>query len=110
MDKLKLVELKDALQAKVLKIIIPSAILSLLLIILCVYCLMEELANPNYIVGIMVLSIPVVIGFTMYKVNGEIRKADLYCKSCKALFELETIDTILDSNICSKCNKQAFDI
>jgi len=109
MDKSKLVELIDSVRARILKIIIPSAILSLIFIVLCVYGLMEELATPKYITIFMVLSIPAGIGFTMYKINGEIRKAGLNCKSCKTLFEFEEIDNILSSNVCTKCNEQAFD-
>ena len=109
MNKSKLVELKDSLQARILKIIVPSAILSLMFIVLGVYGLMEELANPNYILIIMVLSIPACIGVTMFKIQGAIKKAGLNCLSCKAIFEFEKMDNILETNVCTKCNKQAFD-
>jgi len=109
MDKSKLVELKDSLQAKILKIIIPSAILSLIFIVLCVYGLMEELANPKYITIVMILSLPAIMGGTLYKIKIEIKKTNLHCTSCKATLELERIDSILESNVCIKCNNQAFE-
>jgi membrane-bound ClpP family serine protease len=109
MDKLQLIELKNSLQKRITKIIIPSAVISMIVVILCVYGISQEITNPDYLFIFLISFLPISIAITLYKVKAEIKKAGLKCFSCKVIFEFEIIDEIIESNVCSKCNQQAFD-
>jgi membrane-bound ClpP family serine protease len=109
MRKSKLVELKNSLQSKILRIVIPSAIFSFVVVALCGYGMSQEIINPQYLFVILITFMVLSIGFTFYKVQAEIKLVSLNCLSCNDVFPFDSIDTIIESNICSKCNKQAFD-
>jgi len=109
MDKSQLVELKSSLQKRITKIIVPSAIVTMIVVAFCAFGISQEIMNPDYLFIFLVSFLPVSIVITLYRVKTEIKKAGLNCLSCKVIFEFEKMDEIIETNVCSKCNKQAFD-
>jgi len=108
MDKSQLIELKTSLQKRLTKIIVPSAVISMIVVVFCTFGMSQEITNPKYLFIFLVSFLPISIMVTFLKVKAEIKKADLKCQSCNVIFDIEKIDEIIESNICSKCNKLAF--